>query len=54
MLVLERKEGESIVLTVDDMEIEITVAVANHGRSKLQIEAPQEVNIVRKELIERS
>ena len=51
MLVLERKEGESIVLSVDDLQIEITVAVANHGKSKLQIEAPQEVNIVRKELL---
>lgn len=54
MLILERKEGESIVLTVDDIRIEVTVATAKHGKSKLQIEAPQEVNILRSELLDKS
>lgn len=37
MLILERKEGEGIVLTLGETRIEITVAMANHGKSKIQI-----------------
>jgi carbon storage regulator CsrA len=53
MLTLERKEGESLVLSMGDIQIEVTVAVANHGVSKLQIDAPREVTILRKELVDR-
>jgi len=51
MLTLERKEGEMIVLTLGETRVEITVAQANFGKSKIQIEAPDEVKIFRKELI---
>lgn len=53
MLTLERKEGESIVLSFDDIQIEVIVAVANHGISKLLIDAPREVTILRKELVDK-
>jgi len=53
MLTLERKEGESIVLSFGDIQIEVIVAIANHGTSKLLIDAPPEVLILRKELIDK-
>lgn len=48
MLVLKRKECESIVLKYED--IEIVVTVLKNGR--LGIEAPEEVAILRDELCE--
>jgi len=49
MLVLNRKKGESIIIS-DDIEIQI---IDIQGDSiKLGIEAPKEVSILRKELYE--
>jgi len=52
MLVLERKEGESIIIKNNDDVIEIILARDQHGRVKIGIDAPEKFNIVRKELIE--
>ena len=50
MLTLERKEGESIVIYNDDLEIEVVVKTSKNGRAKIQIDAPDEFQIMRKEL----
>jgi carbon storage regulator len=47
MLVLTRKLGERIVI---DDQIVITVVELRRGRVRLGIEAPAQVNVVRKEL----
>jgi carbon storage regulator len=47
MLVLTRKLGERIVI---DDQIVITVVELRRGRVRLGIEAPVQVNVIRKEL----
>lgn len=49
MLVLSRKLNEKIVI---DDEIEITVVGIENGKVQIGIDAPKEVEILRKELIE--
>jgi len=51
MLVLSRKIGESIQI---DGGIRITVTKVRGGRVRLSIEAPPEMRVLRKELIESS
>lgn len=48
MLILSRKEGESIQLGED---IEIKVVQTGNGYAKIGIEAPKSLMILRKELI---
>lgn len=50
MLTLNRKEGESIILIVNDQRIEIVLSEAKYGQAKLSIDAPEEVLILREEL----
>lgn len=50
MLVLSRKQGESIVIAGN---IVVTVRRASPGRVSLEIEAPQGVGIYRQELLDR-
>ncbi|MGE3954949.1 MAG: carbon storage regulator [Parachlamydiales bacterium] len=50
MLVLTRKRGEKIVI---DGRIEITVIKVNGNSISLGIEAPEEINICRGELMDR-
>ena len=50
MLVLSRKQGESI--QIDD-NIFVTVSEVKGGRVRLSIDAPRNVRIVRKEVLER-
>lgn len=52
MLILERKEGESIIIENDDFTIEVMLSKDKKGRYKLCIDAPDEFDIFRKELIE--
>ena len=52
MLVLERKEGESIVIQNDEHFIEVMLTKDKKGRYKLCIDAPDEFDIFRKELID--
>lgn len=47
MLVLNRKSGESIILGDN---IEITILEIQEGKIKIGIEAPREINILRKEV----
>ena len=49
MLVLSRKLNEKIVI---DDQIEITVVGIENGKVQLGIEAPKEIEIMRKELLE--
>ena len=50
MLVLKRKTGESIIIGED---IEIKVVDIGDGRVKIGIEAPKNIEIMRKEVIEQ-
>lgn len=49
MLVLSRKLNEKIII---DDQIEITVVGIENGKVQLGIDAPQEIEIMRKELLE--
>ncbi|HEY8361933.1 MAG TPA: carbon storage regulator CsrA [Tissierellaceae bacterium] len=50
MLILTRKKDESIIL---DGKIEIKVVEIGEGKVKIGIEAPKDIDIVRKELYEK-
>lgn len=52
MLVLTRRKGESIVIDAGS-GIEITVIEAGNGSVRLGIEAPQSVDIWRKEVLQQ-
>lgn len=52
MLLLERKEGESVIIKNDDHTIEIMLTKDRKGRYKIGIDAPDEFDIFRKELLE--
>ena len=52
MLVLDRKDGESIIIENDDYTIEVMLKKDDKGRTKLCIDAPDEFDIFRKELLE--
>ena len=52
MLVLERKDGESIIIENDDYTIEVMLRKDDKGRYKLCIDAPDEFDIIRKELLD--
>ncbi len=51
MLVLKRKAGESIIVADN---IEIKVIEVEEGRIKIGIDAPKEVSIVRKEVLDET
>lgn len=48
MLVLKRKPGESLLI---GEEIEINIVETSNGSVKLSIKAPENIKIIRKELI---
>ena len=50
MLVLERKDGESIIIENNDHTIEVMLTKDKKGRYKLCVDAPDEFDIFRKEL----
>lgn len=52
MLVLARKRGEEIYMMVGDLTIRVTVVESTTGRARLGIEAPEDVHIMRSELIQ--
>ena len=52
MLVLERKEGESIIIKKDDYIIEVKLTRDKKNRIKLCVDAPDEFAIFRKELLD--
>ncbi|KJZ82828.1 MULTISPECIES: carbon storage regulator CsrA [Clostridium] len=49
MLIITRKKGESIMIGDD---IEITISKIEDGSVKIGIEAPKNINILRRELYE--
>lgn len=49
MLILTRKQGESFMLGDD---IEITISEVNGDRVRIAIDAPKEVKVLRKELVD--
>jgi sRNA-binding carbon storage regulator CsrA len=54
MLVLGTREGERIVLRLPDgREIELLMVRAAKGKSRIAIEAPADVKILREKLVER-
>jgi len=50
MLTLNRKEGESIILTINDQRVIIKLSEAKNGVSKISIDAHEEILILREEL----
>lgn len=55
MLVLSRKPGESLVFNVSGPALfECTLIRAEDGTVRLGIEAPKNVHVLRKELLERT
>ncbi|QYZ64922.1 MAG: hypothetical protein OI74_04095 [Gammaproteobacteria bacterium (ex Lamellibrachia satsuma)] len=53
MLTLERKEGESLILiTSAGQMIRVVLTRASTYKAKISIEAPDDVQIIREELIE--
>lgn len=54
MLVLSRRPGESIILTLPSGEtIRVTVVKIDRGKMKLSFTAPENVRIMREELLPR-
>ena len=51
MLVLKRKAGESIIVADN---IEIKIIEVEEGRIKIGIDAPKEVSILRKEVLDET
>ena len=51
MLVLERKEGQRIILETSDGTVEIVLFNLQQGRPSIGIAAPETIKIIRKELI---
>lgn len=55
MLVLKRKEGEVIVLKdKDGTETEFKIIEISEGRVKVGIDAPMDISIYRKEVLEQT
>ena len=55
MLTLARREGETIILTIDGMEpirIQLSTIDKRRRQARIAIEAPDEVEIWREELVE--
>ena len=53
MLVLTRKENESIEITLPDgQQLTVMVTEVERGRARIGIEAPTEIKILRSELVQ--
>ena len=51
MLVLERKEGQRIILETSDGTVEIVLFNLQQGRASIGIAAPETIKIIRNELL---
>lgn len=51
MLVLSRRYGEELVVRFGDQEVSIVVHNRSGGQVKVEIDAPDEVEVVRGELL---
>lgn len=54
MLVLKRRLGESILIKTAGIEFEVKVSDISEGKVKLAIDAPMEVQILRKEVVDEA
>lgn len=55
MLVITRKEGESIILNTVDGDVRVAIkSIGSGGQVKLSIDAPGTVEVLREELIDLS
>lgn len=55
MLVLKRKEGQILVLTDErGVTVEVKLIEMAEGRAKLGIQAPKNINIMRKEVLDET
>ena len=54
MLVLSRREGEAIILETSDGRITVRLTEYNGQQTRVGIEAPRSVDVVREELLEDS
>lgn len=52
MLTLSRRKGESFIIYTTDGEIVVTFEKMRGNQAKLSIDAPDEVEILRSELVE--
>lgn len=50
MLTLNRKEAESIILTINDQKVKILLSESHTGYAHISIDAPEEILIMREEL----
>lgn len=50
MLTLSRKVGQAIVITIGGQRVRVIVGPMRKGNTRLHIEAPREVRILRAEL----
>lgn len=53
MLILNRREGEAITLTIGDIVASVTVLSSDRRGARLGIDAPLEVRVMRTELLDR-
>lgn len=53
MLVLTRKEDESIILETSNGRIEVVLRQIGNGQARVCIQAPEEVKILRAELAQK-
>jgi carbon storage regulator CsrA len=53
MLSLTRREGESVFLFVDGKTIEVHLHYADWGEARIAFDAPDDVQILREELIKK-
>lgn len=53
MLSLSRKKDQSIIIVVDNKEIEIVVSHISQSKVQLKIAADQSIKIYRKEMLEK-
>jgi carbon storage regulator len=51
MLVISRKTNESVLLTLNGVEMEVIIISADKNRVRLGLQAPAECKILRKELV---
>lgn len=53
MLILTRREGETVILETSDGPIEVAITKIDGSQIRIGFDAPKSVNILRKEVAER-
>lgn len=50
MLILTRKQGESIIITLDGHDIEVVIKGVENNKVRVGVDAPRHVSVNRKEI----